>query len=279
VEKVVARYAALLALSEVAFGSFLHALNVPLAGHALSLNQGVLLTLASRPAKGRLAAASSANRISLVAALFKALSPAGKRLTPMLAISVQGSLYAVGLVTFGTNVAGVSLAMVLLGLWGFVQPVLVAYLLFGKALFSGLQKTWLEVAALLSLPEQLEWWILSGVVLAKVLLGVALAVLAWKQPEFEARYEEKIREWGERFPSLMARPADSRPKWRLVLRDLTTTWFLLALAFQALFFFYSGDRDAAAVWTYLLRPIALGAIFFWATRSIPKSFWERLLPS
>ncbi len=272
------RFAALLALSEVAFGSVLHALSVPFGGHVLSLNQGVLLTLASRHGGSRAEVAGRANQISLIGALFKALSPAGKRLTPMLAISVQGGLYAAGIFVAGPNGAGVALAMTWLALWGFVQPVLVAYLLFGKALFAGLQKIWLELAAVLHVPGEIEWWILGAVVVFKIALAIGAGLVAWSRQGFEGEYERTIREWSEKCP----RPqlaADSRPKWRLVLRDLTTTWFLLALAFQAFFFFYSGQRDAQAVWTYFLRPLAVGAIFFWAMRSVPPSFWRKYLPA
>ncbi len=277
-DPIVSHYAALLALSEIAFGSFLHVMKVPLGGHALSLNQGVLLTLACRNEGTRTEAAGRANRISLVAAFFKALSPAGKRLTPMLAISVQGSLYAAGIFAFGRTLFGVTLGMALLSLWGIVQPVLVAYLLFGKALFTGLQKTWLEVAQVLSLPQQVEWWILGAAVVFKVILAIVLGAAAWRRLGFEQKYEAKIREWSEKFPKPVMHTEGS-PKWRLILRDLTSAWFLIALAFQAGFFYFSGERNAETMWLYLLRPLAFGAIFFWAMRSVPRSFWERLLPN
>lgn len=273
----VARYASLLSVAEVGLGSLIHAAQLPLGGHWLSLNQGIILTLAAKHEVSRHEAVRTVNSVSLVASLFKALSPAGKRLTPMLAICVQGLGMASGLALLGRNLAGVALGLVLLSLWGFAQPLLIAYLLFGKSWFQGLQKIWLDVAAWLHLNPEIEWWILGAVILAKVVLALVIAVAAWRGKHFETRYEAQIARWRENLPLPLTRVTGPVSKWRLVLRDLTSLPYLLAVAFGFFFFFYSGERNAQGVWQWILRPLLAGAVFFWMLRSVPPSFWNSVL--
>lgn len=272
---MIPRYSSLLAAAEVGLGSLLHAAQIPLAGHWLSLNQGLILSLATKSVAGRAEAIRATCLISTTAALFKALSPAGKRLTPMLAISVQGVGYAIGVAVGGSNLIGSALGMTLLSLWGFLQPILVAYLLFGKSWFAGLQKFWLEVAAFLQIPAQLEWWVLGAVVLVKVLAGLFIVGVAWNQKGFESEYERTVRVWQKKFGARPL-PTASSPL-RGVLRDLLSWPFLVAMAFSLFFFVYSGEKSALGVWTWLLRPVVAGIVFFWLLRSVPETFWEKTL--
>ncbi|MFP5459829.1 MAG: hypothetical protein ACLGG7_13920, partial [Bacteriovoracia bacterium] len=98
----IGKNAATLSLIEVGLGSLLHGLKLPFSGHVLSLNQSFILTRATLTSGERRDAAV----ISTTAAILKSLSPAGKKLTPMLAIAVQGQLYYLGLLVAGTGVIG-----------------------------------------------------------------------------------------------------------------------------------------------------------------------------
>src|SRR6185295_7221686 len=92
-EKTTVSYATLLSLTEVGLGSVLHAMHIPFTGQLLSLNQIAVLSHATKmhPEK------SAPLTISVVAALLKSLSPIGKRLTPMLALTMQGLLFTFGI--------------------------------------------------------------------------------------------------------------------------------------------------------------------------------------
>src|SRR5262245_14165135 len=104
--EVVGYYAAILAVTEVGLGAFLHALQIPFfVGYTLSLNQIFLLNRASFEAgsgASRLMPAS----LSCIGALLKALAPFGKKLMPMVAISMQGLLYTLAIVVFGHSRLG-----------------------------------------------------------------------------------------------------------------------------------------------------------------------------
>src|SRR5688572_22233186 len=136
----VGRHAALLTVVEVGLGSLLHGLRIPLSGQILSCNQGFLLCRAVKEAGPDERSRFLPATISNVAALLKSLSPAGKKLTPMLAISSQGLLFSLGCILLGPNFLGCLLGISLLSLWAFAQPILIAYVLFGSVLFQAASK-------------------------------------------------------------------------------------------------------------------------------------------
>ncbi len=95
-EDVVTEYTVLLGCTEIGFGSIVHGLRIPMGGHALSVNQGIVLTLAAKKCSSGAEAAKYTNTISIYSSILKSLSPAGKKLTPMLALSCQGILFSFG---------------------------------------------------------------------------------------------------------------------------------------------------------------------------------------
>ncbi len=251
-------YVALLSASEMGLGSLLHALHFPLAGHALSLNQGILLTFATRNSSVHPA------RISFIASILKSLSPAGKRLTPMLAISVQGFLFSFGLV-FGRNALGIAMGMALLSLWAFAQPLILAQIIFGEALWEAIGKLWNELCGLLSFAPGWGMEILVAVVVAKLVLAIALGWTAWwGGAMFEEAYVRKLK----KLPQIKPREREGSAV-KGAFRDLLDPWFILSLLISGFYFWVSGKE----VWLYLLRPLAIGWIVFWLIRSLPIAKW------
>src|SRR5262245_25316383 len=110
-------YAALLSASEIGLGSILHTFQVPFSGHFLSLNQIFILSRASTEV-GRNGSLLIPGSISFIAAALKSLSPSGKKLTPMLAIGMQGILFNTGIVLIGHNIAGRIFGACIASLWG-----------------------------------------------------------------------------------------------------------------------------------------------------------------
>jgi hypothetical protein len=258
----IGKNAALLSLIEVGLGSLLHGMKIPLSGHFLSLNQGLILTRTTlKSGEPRDAAI-----ISTTAALLKSLSPAGKKLTPMLAIAMQGQLYYLGLVLFGANILGMLFGMTLLCLWGFLQPLAVYYLLYGETLITvidGLMKDWSQW---IPLSWQGLLWLTIGVVTLKIILGFLVVVIAHRLTEAQI---ERIELWARKQKQSQTKLALSPIKG--ALKDLSTPLFIFSWLLTLTFYFLANSEHAVSVW-FLLRPLAVGFIFFYLARRIPVSW-------
>lgn len=267
---LVADYTALLAGTEIGVGSLVHSLHIPFGGHLLSLNQGVLLTLLSRKSKSAAAASRASNYVSLNSAVLKSLAPAGKKLTPMLALAVQGALFSTGMI-LGRNILGVSLGFVLLSLWGFVQPVLIYYLFFGQSLFQGILKIWLEITSTLGIIPELGIWVVSAFIAAKILAGVILGGYAWSRAaDFEPEYVKKFVGTSE-----FQKPGRFSPAVG-AFRDILNPVFLLSLMVSGGFLYFYESQN---IWIYALRPLAIGYLFFWIGRKVSGTKFVSRYPS
>ncbi len=272
--ELIGKYSAILSVIEVALGSLLHAFHVPFAGNFLSLNQGYLLCRASMEAREK-GLPPVGYGVSNVAAVLKSLSPAGKKLGPMLSLSMQGLLFGAGEGLFGVNMFGHALGMALLSLWTFLQPLITYYLFFGKELWEALNylfektvpPTWLTLAQL--------GWILAGVVLLKVLAGVGLAIFAWRTRGNAAFQDKLLRlasEQGARPVHDSGKPPSRWRALRLAAGDLCRPLFLSSLAVTAFFLFFSQHSNGERFWI-LLRPLAIGFLFFYFSRTLTLDRW------
>ena len=66
------------------------------------------------------------------------MSPAGSRITPTIAITIQGSLFTLGATIFRWSRAGIAFGAFLVGIWAVLQGFFIQYLMLGK----GLEKAW-----------------------------------------------------------------------------------------------------------------------------------------
>lgn len=263
----IGKNAALLSLIEVGLGSLLHGMKIPFAGHFLSLNQGLILTRATLKSGER----RDAPIISTTAALLKSLSPAGKKLTPMLAIAMQGQLYFAGLALLGTNIAGMFLGMTLLCLWGFIQPLAVYYLLYGETLITvidGLMKDWSQW---LPLSWQGLLWLSVGVVTFKIILGLIVVVMAHRLTDTQV---DKLELWARKQKPSGAKMSLSPVKG--ALKDMSTPLFLFSWLLTLIFYFLANSEHSVSAWI-ILRPLAVGFILFYLARRIPISWIENKL--
>jgi hypothetical protein len=284
---LIGREAAYLSLMEIGLGSFLHALRVPFTGYFLSLNQAFFLSHAVSRGRALPRARVLPGAISLITALLKSLSPAGKKLTPMLAISMQGTLFTAGTIALGPTWAGVIAGAVLSSLWAFAQPLLLLWLLYGQDLG--------RIAAFYEEKFGLSW-VLAGLVGAKAVLALALALAGFTMSErrFGGYRERMLRaargraEAGHRMGGswtvngeTVTRAKDEAtdpPGWsewkrrismaRGALRDLFNPLFVLSLAASAVFFVLAEVSFAQLAWL-LMRPVAVGFALFFALRMVP----------
>ncbi len=277
----IGKQAALLSAIEIGLGSILHSFRLPFSGHTLSLNQGFLMsraTLARRNDKG---ARFIPVHMGNIAALLKSLSPAGKKLTPMLAISTQGFLYSIGVIVFGINTAGILVGMLLLSLWAFLQPILLYYLLYGKTIIHIADYFYDKLAKVFPLTPEVLVAILATVVTAKVLLGQIIGVLAIRLPGHlvNDQYEylvEKAKS-APRFQNLVQENSDKPSSShklsfiqnaKLALLDLMNPLFILSLFITAFFFLFTKTNATPLIWI-LMRPIAIGYLLFLLVRIFP----------
>lgn len=277
---LISYYATLQSLVEVGLGSFLHAFHIPFSGHALSLNQGLILTQACQKTNTRKEAMMATNGISIITAVLKSLSPIGKRLTPMLAISMQGFLFSIGIFIFGNNIIGMILGMWLLSLWSFCQPLLFAYLFFGERLFIAIEKLWLDIAEKLSLPPEYGINILIIFVSIKLLLAVIVAFIGWKYPTWiTEKYFTKIMKYKD-FTTQSIRKKKKAPTATIgALKDLLNPWMILSLGLTIAFMILTEKSDYFQVFIYSLRVIAVAYLVFFILRAFPQSWIKKALKS
>ena len=276
---LVSYYATLQSLVEVGLGSFLHAFHIPFSGHALSLNQGLILTQACQKTESRKEAVTATNSIAIITAILKSLSPMGKRLTPMLAISMQGFLFSLGILILGNNIFGIILGISLLSLWAFAQPLLFAYLFFGEKLFLAIEKLWLDIAGKLSLSPEYGLKILLSFVILKVCLSWVVALIGWKYPTWiTEKYFTKIMKYKDLTTKSIK---NKKPQNAMsgALKDLLNPWMVLSLILTIAFMLLTEKSDYFQVFVYGLRVVAIAYIVFFILRAFPKRWIKKALTS
>ncbi len=262
----IGKKAALLSIVEIGLGSFLHAFSIPFAGHFLSLNQGFILTRAAMESRDR----RTPGIISAVAALLKSLSPVGKKLTPMLAIGMQGQLYNLGLLLLGNNGFGRILGMSLLCLWGFIQPLALYFILYGKTLVEMAEYYATELSKVFTVTPDDFISILLSLVVLKIICGAVVVILAQIMKKNKI---EQYETW------LISKHKPQEPKkegspWLLAFRDLLSPAFIVTWVLMLLFYLYSQHERAELIWV-LLRPVAVGYLIFLGLRICPV---EKIVP-
>lgn len=274
--EIVGHYGATLSLIEVGLGSLLHAFKVPFSGVLLSLNQGFILCRAAILSKDIPKNNWITYSISNVAAVLKSLSPAGKKLGPMLSLSMQGLLFNSGVVIFGVNPLGLCVGMALLSVWTFIQPLVTYYLFFGKELISAAEYLYDKTLPYHGLQAESLLWIFIALVVIKMLAAVILAIVAWRtqgESIYGKNYEEGLIKLAkEKGVKLGSAPAgNSNAAW-LAVKDLFRPLFLVSLLMTGLFLYFSQHAYAQIAW-YLMRPLAIGFIFFYISRTLTLDRW------
>lgn len=244
---------------EMTLGSALHGARVPLRGQVLSTLQSIVLTYAAEGLARR-------DRIAWVAvasAGLKALSPAGNRLQPMLAITMQGALYGIALRLFGWNAPAVFVGGFLIGLWAASQTLLLQWLMIGNPVFQVYDKVVKWIANSLGLGDPALPVVLGVVILLSALFSAGATVFFWRK-----------RHAG--LEKLMNHARSKRPQtndgegWRGALkgagRDLLRPAFWAPVV-VVLILILSGTKWNEAFWT-VLRAASVGALLFGVIRLI-----------
>lgn len=274
--EIIGDYGATLSVIEVGLGSLLHAFHIPFSGVFLSLNQGFILCRSAIFSREFPKNTWTTYTISNVAAVLKSLSPAGKKLGPMLSLSMQGLLFNIGVLIFGTNPLGLCVGMALLSLWAFVQPLVTYYLFFGEKLFAAAEYMFQKTLPYHGIKTEKLLWIFIAVVMVKMVVAIALAILAWRikgRSIYGMKYDDELfrmaREKGLKISTSKVGP--KKAAW-LAFKDLFRPLFLVSLTITGSFLYFSQSDHAQMGW-YLLRPVAVGFIFFYISRTLTLDRW------
>lgn len=239
---------------EMSLGSALHAMKVPFRGAALCAMQSATLTFASE----RLHPPGRVAWVAFVSAGLKAFSPGGGRVRPMVAISVQGTLFGAAVQLLGWNFLSVLLGGMAIGLWASLQGVLVQYLLLGDDLLVAYDKVvrWLAENWQVHAPA----WpvLLTGWALLHALVAASAAAVAWRWRTPPQRWRALLAR-AEAHPGLEA----SRPLawWRRLGREFARWQFWLPLALVLVVLLASGRPWEELGWT-AARFVALAVVVF-----------------
>lgn len=266
--EILGNFAALLSLVEIGLGSFLHVLRIPFSGILLSLNQGYLLCRLTLMTKNDEKNEWAAFSVSNISAILKSLSPAGKKLGPMMSLSMQGFLFNLGSFLFGKNLLGMIIGMTLLSLWTFIQPVITYYLFFGEKLFGALEFLYEKSLPYHQIKPSSLIWFFIFLVVVKIISSWGLAIFAWKNQNkklYPENYEEKFLKWGRE--KLSKKKIGESKAFFLACKDLLNPLFIFSIILTA-FFLYFGNYGKSEISWYLLRPIAIGFIFFYISRTL-----------
>jgi len=256
----IGKHAASLALVEIGLGSLLHSLHVPLAGQFLSINQIAFMTRVSYKTQ----TAKSALSLSLITSLLKSLSPAGKKLLPMLAIATQGLLYTIGPLLFGLNFIGLLIGCVLSCCWAFIQPVLFIFFLFGQTSLEVYQHFIAEFSKFVPDVENIIVWVVLIALILKIIIAVELSLF------IKNLSDEDFLDYEKRLIKETKAKSNSTNKsaWLGALSDLLSPLFLVSYVFSAIFFYFSNSKTSTIIWQ-MLRPLAIGYIIFYLVRVYP----------
>lgn len=253
----IGKQAAILSLVEIGLGSLLHSFRIPLSGHILSINQIALISRATFQLKSLKAPL----QISIISSLLKSLSPAGKKLTPMLAIAAQGLCYYLGIFFFGINYFGLFFSVLLSSLWAFVQPILFIYLLFGKNSLSVADYFLHEFEKFYPHADQLIIRTLIVFLLLKFILAISISIFAIKMSDSDFNKYQKAM-----ILKIKAKPASNHSAIVLALKDLLNPVFLISFFMTIAFFIFSQSPAMTLnIWIFL-RPLAIGFILFYIIR-------------
>ena len=257
--------AAHLALVEIALGSVVHALKLPFAGHALSLNQGFFLCRSLSPDQSRIQMIKQSVEISTITSLLKSLSPAGNKIGPMLSISMQGFLFSAGLAFGGIGIIGQIMGMLLLSLWAFVQPLLTLFVIHGLVLATVAEFYWKRMA------QEIPWLadslaiVLICVVTIKLILAASIPILArFSSIEKVEAFQKSLT---QKVGTQMIDPnRNKKSVWSGVLHDLTRPLFIFSMVLLVSFFLLTESSYVRIFWMSL-RPLAVAFVIFYLVRA------------
>ncbi|HND61090.1 MAG TPA: DUF2478 domain-containing protein [Opitutaceae bacterium] len=250
---------------EAGLGSALHATKVPFRSTFLSALQGAMMVFAGFG----LTQPGRVMWVSFISSGLKALSPAGNRLRPMLAIFMQGFLFGTTVQILGFNAVAIGCGGLIIGVWASLQGILLEYLLLGEDLFRAYDTVVVWLARMWNVQAPGLPWLVGGWAVIHGLICAATALTAWRlqQPPATLR---RVLEQEAMGGQAAAAPA---PKARWTRWAEFTRWkFWLPLVIVAAILLASGTSWAKVGWL-TLRFVAVGLVFMALVSLVRPARW------
>ena len=256
---------------EMTVGSALHAAKVPLRGLAMSSLQAAMMVFAG-------AGLSQPGRVVWVPFIsggLKALSPAGNRVNPMIAIIMQGLLFGAAVQALGWNVLALGLGGALVGAWAALQGFVLQYLLLGGELLRAYDTVVLWLAEKWHITAPGLPWLVGAWALLHALIASGTALAAWylrrPPPVLQGIIDN---EQARTLASASLQPV-SRGRWHR-LREFGRWQFWLPLLVVATILLGSGRPWETVAWL-VLRFFAVGCVLIALVSLLRPARWAEQL--
>jgi len=256
---------------EVSVGAALHAGKIPFTGLAMSSVQAAMMVYAgsglSQP--GRVV------WVPFISAGLKALSPAGTRVRPMIAISVQGLLFGASVQALGWNVFSLALGGALVGAWAALQGLVLQYLMLGKDMVKAYDTAMLWVAQHWGITAPGLPWLLGGWAVLHAAASCGLTLTAWWLRRPPAMLQKIIDQENARVAARTSAHPFPRP-WSSRWREFAHWQFWLPLLTVAVILLASGGTWESIVWL-VLRFIAVACVLMALVSLVQPVRWAEQL--
>ena len=250
---------------EMSAGSMLHAARLPARGLLMCSLQGAMMTFAGFG----LAQPGRVIWVPFISAGLKALSPAGSRVRPMIAICMQGLLYGGAVQTLGWNAVGVAAGGALIGAWSAIQGFFLQYLLLGGDLMRAYDTVVLWLAEKWGLTAPALPWLVGAWAGFCALVASGVALTAWRLRAPPAALRKLIEREG-------ADKADGRMRAGGRFREFAHWQFWLPLAVVSAILLAVGRSWESVAWL-ALRFVAVGFLLMTLVSLVRPARWaERL---
>jgi hypothetical protein len=256
---------------EMTVGAALHAGKIPLRGLGMSSLQAAMMVFAG----GGLSQPGRVVWVPFISGGLKALSPAGNRVRPMIAIIMQGLLFGGSVQALGWNFLAIGLGGALVGAWAALQGFFLQYLLLGDELVRAYDTVvlWLADKWQIAAPG-LPWLVGAWAVLHAAVAG-SVAVTAWYLRRPPVALQKIIERESARNPAAV--PADAaRPGWVRRLREFGRWQFWLPLLVVAAILLGSGRPWETVAWL-VLRFFAVACVLIALVSLLRPARWAEAM--
>lgn len=237
-------YGSLLAASEVGIGSLAHALQIPLRGHLLSINQLFILNVAFLQHEFQ-EKPSLLIRVTHIAAAAKALTPTYKRITPILALYAQTLLFYGPVILLRGSALGKIIGCVLSSVWAVLQGIISLYIVFGNNLIAAI-----DTLSFFNLSAKNTCIVVGLLITLKIAAAISTIFIA----------KRITVEQLDRYNRLLSLFPSPPTKKEAIWRDLCSLSFLLPLSFILLGLMLQGG-SCETLLLFIVRAQAITAIF------------------
>lgn len=270
---------------EMTVGSALHAMKVPLRGLAMSSLQGAMMVFAGTG----LAQPGRVVWVPFISGGLKALSPAGNRVRPMIAIIMQGLLFGAAVQALGWNMFGLALGGALIGAWAALQGFLLQYLMLGQEMVRAYDAIVLWLADKWGVTAPGLPWLIGAWAALHALAASGVVLTAWRLRRPPAALQKIIER--ETAPLAAAAAGQStanatgadtkvspapRAPWRRRLREFGRWQFWLPLLVVSAILLGSGSSWETVAWL-TLRFIAVGVVLIALISLLRPARWAEKL--